>query len=256
MIRAGIPPSSHSIFFATRFRATAFADGYSALRRSCSVAKRRRPFSTVVANGAEKPSWVAVVTGGSSGLGAGAARALGAAGSKVLVVDLPHQEATFHAWNTEPDGIFFCATDVTDPQQVESALDTLTERYGVIAPNLVVNCAGIATARKTVSIKPNETMIRVHPLEEFTRTLHINTIGTFLVSSLAAERMCRQRQQSSSDADENYCIVNTASIAAYEGQVGQVAYAASKGAIVGMTLPLARDLAPYHIRCMTIVRDI
>jgi 3-hydroxyacyl-CoA dehydrogenase / 3-hydroxy-2-methylbutyryl-CoA dehydrogenase len=246
---------SPSSFFATRLRVAAHVNGRSALYRSSpAAAKRRRSVSTA---DEERSPFVALVTGGSSGLGAGAARALAAAGAKVLVADLPHQEATWQAWNTlGNDRVSFCAMDVTDPKQVEHALDTLAERYAVVAPNLVVNCAGIGMARKTISTKPSESLsIRVHPLEEFSKTLHINAVGTFLVSSLAAERMCRQQQQSLSDADEeNYCIVNTASIAAYEGQVGQVAYAASKGAIVGMTLPLARDLAPYRIRCMTIVR--
>jgi 3-hydroxyacyl-CoA dehydrogenase/3-hydroxy-2-methylbutyryl-CoA dehydrogenase len=119
--------------------------------------------------------------------------------------------------------------------------------------NVAVNCAGIAPAKKTLSIKQNDdgsTTSRLHPLSDFTKALQINTSGTFNLSRLAAERM------STRDLDKDGlrgCIINTASVAAYDGQVGQVAYAASKGAVVGMTLPLARDLAPLGIRVMTIV---
>ena len=119
--------------------------------------------------------------------------------------------------------------------------------------NVAVNCAGIAPAKKTLSIKQNDdgsTTSRLHPLSDFTKALQINTSGTFNLCRLAAERM------STRDLDKDGlrgCIINTASVAAYDGQVGQVAYAASKGAVVGMTLPLARDLAPLGIRVMTIV---
>lgn len=201
----------------------------------------RRPFSS----SAKHRHAVALVTGGSSGLGAGAARALSDAGFRVFVADI---EDTLLRKLSIPHAELL-AMDVTDPVQVAAALDTVEERTGA-APNLVVNCAGIAMARKTVSIKEHFQHTRVHPLEDFTKTLQVNTVGTFLVSSLAAERMVRRPVDHSS-----YCIINTASIAAYEGQVGQVAYAASKGAIVGMTLPMARDLAPYKIRVMTIVSD-
>ena len=117
--------------------------------------------------------------------------------------------------------------------------------------NVAVNCAGIAVARKTLSKKKGSSELRSHPLDEFSKTILINTVGSFNVARLAAERMAA-RDPIGSDGLRG-CIVNTASTAAYEGQIGQVAYAASKGAIVGMTLPLARDLAAYGIRVMTIV---
>jgi 3-hydroxyacyl-CoA dehydrogenase/3-hydroxy-2-methylbutyryl-CoA dehydrogenase len=98
-------------------------------------------------------------------------------------------------------------------------------------------------------------MILAHPLDEFTRTLHVNTIGTFNVARLAAERMARREPDDSPDGLRG-CIINTASVAAYDGQIGQVAYSASKGAVVGMTLPMARDLAQFGIRVMTIVSRV
>lgn len=119
--------------------------------------------------------------------------------------------------------------------------------------NVAVNCAGIAPAKKTLAIKQNDdgtTIHRLHPLPDFTKAMNVNVSGTFNLSRLAADRMARR------DVDDDGlrgCIINTASVAAYDGQVGQVAYAASKGAVVGMTLPMARDLAPLGIRVMTIV---
>ena len=119
--------------------------------------------------------------------------------------------------------------------------------------NVAVNCAGIAPAKKTLSIKQNDdgtTIHRLHPLPDFTKAINVNVSGTFNLSRLAADRMAKR------DGDDDGlrgCIINTASVAAYDGQVGQVAYAASKGAVVGMTLPMARDLAPLGIRVMTIV---
>jgi 3-hydroxyacyl-CoA dehydrogenase/3-hydroxy-2-methylbutyryl-CoA dehydrogenase len=117
--------------------------------------------------------------------------------------------------------------------------------------NVAISCAGIAVARKTLSRKKGSSELRPHPLEEFSKTLHVNTVGSFNIARLAAKQMAT-RDPMGSDGLRG-CIVNTASTAAYEGQMGQVAYAASKGAIVGMTLPLARDLAAHGIRVMTIV---
>jgi len=116
--------------------------------------------------------------------------------------------------------------------------------------NVAVNCAGIAVAKKTLSKKKGSSDIVAHSLEDFSKTLHVNTVGTFNVSRLAAERMASREAQ---EDGLRGCIINTASVAAYDGQKGQVAYAASKGAIVGMTLPMARDLASFGIRVMTIV---
>lgn len=118
--------------------------------------------------------------------------------------------------------------------------------------NVAINCAGIATAKKTLSKSRTEEGVMIpHALDVFSKTLEVNAVGSFNVARLAAERMVRC---SPDDDGLRGCIINTASIAAYDGQIGQVAYSASKGAIVGMTLPMARDLAPHGIRVMTIVR--
>lgn len=118
--------------------------------------------------------------------------------------------------------------------------------------NVAVNCAGIVPARRTLSqkVETDGTMThRLHSLEEFSATINVNTVGSFNLARLAADRMARR----STDSDGlRGCIINTASVAAYDGQIGQVAYASSKGGIVGMTLPMARDLAPLGIRVMTI----
>jgi short-subunit dehydrogenase len=121
--------------------------------------------------------------------------------------------------------------------------------FPLFTVNTAVSCAGIGLGRKTLSQKKGTDLILAHPLDEFTRTLHVNTIGTFNVARLAAERMARRDPVDGLRG----CIINTSSIAAYDGQIGQVAYSASKGAVVGMTLPMARDLAPFGIRVMTIV---
>jgi 3-hydroxyacyl-CoA dehydrogenase / 3-hydroxy-2-methylbutyryl-CoA dehydrogenase len=138
----------------------------------------------------------------------------------------------------------FSPTDVTIPAQVSASLDEAERVFGEPV-NAGINCAGIAHASKTLSKRGP------HSIEMFARTLTVNTVGSFTVASLAAERM--SRRQTDEDGLRG-CIINTASIAAFEGQIGQVAYAASKGGVVGMTLPMARDLATYGIRVMTIVR--
>eukprot|EP01083_Nonionella_stella_P004883 14266_1 len=118
--------------------------------------------------------------------------------------------------------------------------------------NVAVNCAGIAPARKTLSQKVNDdgTLThRLHSLEEFSKTINVNVMGSFNLARLASDRMAHR---TADDDGLRGCIVNTASVAAYDGQIGQVAYASSKGAVVGMTLPMARDLAPLGIRVMTV----
>jgi NAD(P)-dependent dehydrogenase (short-subunit alcohol dehydrogenase family) len=202
---------------------------------------------------------VAMVAGGASGLGAAAAKALLQQGACVVVADL--NRAAFDAdpgFATYRDSdqqqvLAFHQADVTNPDHVSGALDVAETTFGR-AISASVCCAGIATARRTIGKAGS-----AHSLEEFARVLHVNTVGTFNVARLSAERMVRGAAalpaNDSNEANEtNGCIILTSSIAAYEGQVGQVAYAASKAAVVGMTLPLARDLAQHKIRVVTIVR--
>lgn len=192
------------------------------------------------------PKAVAIVSGGSSGLGAAAVKQLASQGARVLVADLSAQEDALASLAATTTGsVHFHATDVTDPDQVTRSLDEVERVFGEPV-NVGVNCAGIAIARKTLSKKGP------HSAKEFSRVLAVNAVGSFTLGSLAAERMSQR------EVDDNGlrgCLINTASIAAFEGQVGQVAYAASKGAVVGMTLPMARDLAGNGIRVMTIVSE-
>jgi len=138
--------------------------------------------------------------------------------------------------------VLFSPTDVTSTDDVTAALD-LAENSGLGVVNCAVSCAGIATPSRVLGKKG------VHDLDLFANVLKVNTVGTFNVNRLAAERMANV---DAGDSGLRGVLVNTASIAAYDGQVGQAAYAASKGAIVSMTLAIARDLAPKGIRCMTI----
>ncbi|WP_326836774.1 3-hydroxyacyl-CoA dehydrogenase [Amycolatopsis rhabdoformis] len=179
---------------------------------------------------------VALVTGGASGLGLATARELHKRGAKVVVIDLPTSDGAAIA---EELGGAFAAADVTSEADVQAAVDTAAALGDL---RVVVNCAGIGNAVKTVGKKG------AFPLEAFTKVVSVNLIGTFNVIRLAAERMA----QVEATGEERGVIVNTASVAAFDGQVGQAAYSASKGGIVGMTLPIARDLASLKIRVMTI----
>lgn len=150
----------------------------------------------------------------------------------------------------------FSGTDVTSSDDVANALDVAEAAFGNPV-NVAVSCAGMCPAKKTISRKRGSSEgaddnggVKVHPLDLFSQTLGVNVTGTFNISRLSAERMA-SREPEGNDGYRG-CIINTASIAAYEGQCGQVAYAASKGAVVGMTLPMARDLAPLGIRVMTV----
>jgi NAD(P)-dependent dehydrogenase (short-subunit alcohol dehydrogenase family) len=180
---------------------------------------------------------VAVVTGGASGLGRATARRLAAAGAKVVLLDLPSSPGTEAAAEI---GGQFAPTDVTNESDVTAALDSAAA-LGPI--RIAVNCAGIGTPGRVISGKG-----AVMPLAQFTQVVTVNLIGTFNVIRLAAERIAAADPVDG----ERGVIVNTASVAAYEGQIGQAAYSASKGGVVGMTLPIARDLADKAIRVMTI----
>ena len=181
---------------------------------------------------------VALVTGGASGLGLATVKRLASAGAKVVIVDLPSSEGKSVA-ESLGDNAVFVGADVTDEDQVSAAVAE-ADKLGTL--RIAVNCAGIGNAIKTVSKKG------AFPLAEFNKVIQINLVGTFNVIRLAAEKICEQEPV----GEERGVIVNTASVAAYEGQIGQAAYSASKGGIVGMTLPIARDLASKQVRVNTI----
>lgn len=180
---------------------------------------------------------VFIVTGGASGLGAGTARMLAQAGGKVVIADL--NEAAGTALASELGGQFV-KCDVSSEADGQTVVDA-AQKLGRLAG--LVNCAGIAVASKTVGKNGP------HPLDAFEKTIRVNLIGTFNMTRLAAAAMV----QNTPDAEgERGVIINTASVAAFDGQIGQAAYAASKGGVVGMTLAIARDLARDGVRCMTI----
>jgi NAD(P)-dependent dehydrogenase (short-subunit alcohol dehydrogenase family) len=181
---------------------------------------------------------VALVTGGASGLGRATVEKLVASGAKVVVVDLPGSPGEEVAKELG-DAVRFAPADVRDADAVTAALDVAAELGDL---RVTVNCAGTGDAIKTVGRNG------AYPLDAFQRIIEINLIGTFNVIRLAAERMSTVDL----DGEERGVVVNTASIAAFDGQIGQAAYSASKGGIVGMTLPIARDLASLGIRVVTI----
>ncbi|WP_224389550.1 3-hydroxyacyl-CoA dehydrogenase [Pseudonocardia sp. ICBG1293] len=181
---------------------------------------------------------VAVVTGGASGLGLATTEKLLEQGAKVVIIDLPSSQGAAVA-DKLGENVRFAPTDVTDEAQVRAALD-LAEELGTV--RVAVNCAGIGNAEKTFGGKGP------FPLDGFTKVINVNLIGTFNVIRLAAERIAKAEP---ADGDRGV-VINTASVAAFEGQIGQAAYSASKGGIVGMTLPIARDLADLGIRVCTI----
>jgi len=183
----------------------------------------------------------AVVTGGGSGLGEATVRALAARGARVAILDLGRSKGADVA-KSIGDAAIFCEADVASEEQVTAALDRAVETFGGL--HVAVNCAGIGTAGRTVDKtgKPFD-------LKLFELTLRVNLLGTFNVIRLAAARMTKNQPN---DENERGVIVNTASVAAFEGQIGQCAYSASKGGVVGMTLPIARDLSAVGIRVNTI----
>ena len=184
---------------------------------------------------------VFIVTGGASGLGEGTARMLTAAGGKVVVADVQADKG--EALAREIGGAFV-KCDVTQEADGQAAVAKALSLGKLMG---LVNCAGIAIGVKTVGKEG------AHPLAQFQRVIGINLIGSFNMIRLAAEAMCRNEPE---PTGERGVLINTASVAAYDGQIGQAAYSASKGGIVGMTLPIARDLARNGIRCMTIAPGI
>jgi NAD(P)-dependent dehydrogenase (short-subunit alcohol dehydrogenase family) len=184
----------------------------------------------------------AIVTGGASGLGAATARKLAANGAKVTLFDMNAEQGETLA--AEIGGAFI-KVNVTEDAAVADAVAAAEARHGTA--RILVNCAGIGTAAKTVGRDGAP-----FPLENFRRVIEINLIGSFNVLSKFAARLIPAERI----GEERGVIINTASVAAFEGQVGQAAYSASKGGVVGMTLPVARDLAQHGIRVMTIAPGI
>jgi len=184
------------------------------------------------------------ITGGGSGLGAATARLFAENGARVALADVD-EEAGKQMASQIGSSAEFVRTDVTDEESVQDALDSVVETFGSL--NGVVNGAGISPAAKVVGKKG------VHDLGLFTKTVEINLVGTFNVIRLAAIRLAENEPD---DEGERGVMINTASVAAYDGQIGQAAYAASKGGVVALTLPVARELASSGIRVVTIAPGI
>jgi len=183
---------------------------------------------------------IALVTGGASGLGEACVRSIISAGGKAAILDFAMERGEKLA--TELGGnVVFCNTDVTSEESVKAALAKAAAAFGSV--NVVINCAGVGDPGKILSKKGPM------PLAFFNRVVQINLIGTFNVIRLALELMVKNTPNADG---EKGVIINTASVAAFDGQIGQPAYAASKAGVVGMTLPIARECAEYGVRVMTI----
>ena len=186
---------------------------------------------------------VAIVTGGASGLGQATVEAYVAKGAKVAIFDLNEERANTVIEDLGADKVAFWSVNVADEQAVKEAVAAVVEKFGAL--HICNNFAGIGSASKTLGKNGP------FPIEQWQPVIDINLTGTFNVSRFAAEQMAKNDPVN--DDGGRGVIINTASVAAYEGQVGQVAYSATKGGVVGMTLPMARDLASYGIRVNTIV---
>ncbi len=187
---------------------------------------------------------VFVVSGGASGLGAGTVRLLKAQGGKVLIADVKEQEGRALAEELGQT-TRYCRTDVADEASAQASIKAALSEFGAL--HGLINCAGVVHGEKVIG-KDGP-----HALATFSRTININLIGSFNMIRLAAEVMAKGTPNA---AGERGIIVNTASVAAFDGQIGQAAYSASKGGLVGMTLPIARELARFGIRVMTIAPGI
>ena len=185
-----------------------------------------------------------LISGGGSGLGAATARLLAESEANVIVADVDDERGEGVAAEIG-DKARFVHTDVTDEGSVQNALDATLEAFGELRG--AINCAGVGPARKVLGKKGP------HPLEEFAQAVQINLIATFNVVRLSAAVMAKNEPTA---GGERGIIVNTASVAAFDGQIGQAAYSASKAGVVGMTLPIARELAQHGIRVMTIAPGI
>ena len=186
---------------------------------------------------------VAIVTGGASGLGEATVRAYVEKGAKVAIFDLNEERAQNIIGELGSEKVSFYQVNVADEASVKAAIDGVMQSWGAI--HICNNYAGIGNAAKTLSKNGP------FPLDSYKQVIEVNLIGTFNVARLAAEQIAKNEPYDGANA--RGVIINTASVAAYEGQVGQVAYSSSKGGVVGMTVPMARDLASYGIRVNTIV---
>jgi 3-hydroxyacyl-CoA dehydrogenase / 3-hydroxy-2-methylbutyryl-CoA dehydrogenase len=182
----------------------------------------------------------AIVTGGASGLGEATIRNIVQNGGKAVIFD-QSEENGLRLQNELGEAVLFLKADVTIDEDIQEAVSKAAAFMGGV--NTVVNCAGIGIAEKVLGRNG------VHNLSLFSKVIHVNLIGTFNVIRIAADKMTSNKVN---EQGERGVIINTASVAAYDGQIGQAAYSASKGGIVGMTLPIARELARYGIRVMTI----
>ena len=187
----------------------------------------------------------AVVTGGASGLGEATARMLSGHGVRVTLFDMNEERGEAVAGAI--DG-FFARVDVSDPDSVGAGFQKAMQTHG--SPRVLVNCAGIGTAMKTVSRDRETNAVRFHDLALFKKTIEVNLVGTFNCIAHAAAAMVDLEPM---EDGERGLVVNTASVAAEDGQIGQAAYSASKGGVKGMTLPIARDLARDGVRVVTIL---
>ncbi len=183
---------------------------------------------------------IAIVTGGASGLGEACVRSLAAEGAKVCIFDLAEERGSRIAAELGSN-VMFARADVTSEESVQAAVKQTIDTFGGL--NTAINCAGVADPGKVLSKKGPM------PLSHFNRVLQINLVGTFNVVRLAVEQMVKNAPN---EDGEKGVIINTASAAAFDGQIGQPAYSASKAGVVGMTLPLARECADYGIRVMAI----
>src|SRR5947209_5869517 len=185
-----------------------------------------------------------LVTGGASGLGAACVRLLSQAGARVVIADLNNEVGTALAAELG-DAVVFVQTNVTDEESAQSAVKAAVDAFGGL--HVTINCAGIGVAEKVIGKNGPSS------LASFTKVIQVNLVGTFNVIRLASSAMATNEP---GEDGERGVIINTASVAAFDGQIGQAAYSASKGGIVGMTLPIARELARYGIRVMTIAPGI
>jgi len=188
---------------------------------------------------------IAIVTGGASGLGAGTVRMIVENGGKVAIFDLNEERAASLISELGEENVCFEKTDVSSEESVKNSISNVLTNYGSF--NTVVNCAGIVLAEKVIKRDG------IHSLESFQKIINVNLVGTFNVIRLAAEQMINNEPN---EFGERGVIINTASVAAFDGQMGQAAYGASKSAVAGMTLPIARDLSRYGIRVMSIAPGI